>query len=111
MVPVRSASGSRLNSRREVGRLTLIKRLVDRGDAIGSLLLRSGAGGAVVGYGFAVRVTLERLESPRIVPVRGPLDGAARRRWCLARHARPLDHADVASEWGIDISKPLPPRP
>ncbi len=34
VVPMRSEKGSRLNSQDDVGRLALIKRLVDSGDAI-----------------------------------------------------------------------------
>lgn len=77
---------------------------------IGTLLLRSGAARAVVVYGFAARATLERLESPRILPVRGPAGPDDLRRWCLALWTRPVEHNALTTESGIDISGPLPAR-
>ena len=39
-----------------------------------ALLLRVGAARSIVVYGFAARATLARLESPRVFPIRGPVD-------------------------------------
>jgi len=203
VVPFRSDAGTRLYSREDVGRLALIKRLVDQGDAIsmvanlgteqlqerakgapleeldvvpgrpcrvavlgsaltqrlageieddegfelvglfgdkegflaqapgldadvavleyatvqpeqireiGSLLLRSGAERAIVVYGFAARTTLDRLESPRVIPVRGPIDPTQLCRWCRLLLARPAQSDALAADAGIDLSGPLPAR-
>jgi len=75
---------------------------------IGKLLLRSGAERAVVVYGFASRTTLDRLESARIIPIRGPIDGAELRRWCLVLNARRAPAPGLRADAGIDISGPLP---
>ncbi len=77
---------------------------------IGLLLLRSNAARAVVVYGFASRATLERLESARIIPIRGPIDPSELYRWCLMLNARPEQVSGLLSEAGVDISRPLPPR-
>ncbi len=57
---------------------------------IGNLLLRVGAARSIVVYGFAARATLARLESPRIFPIRGPVDLAELNRWIRVLHARPI---------------------
>ena len=75
---------------------------------IGTLLLRSGAARAVIVYEFASRTTLDRLESARIVPIRGPLGRAELRRWCLVLNARPALAPGLGADAGIDISGPLP---
>ena len=75
---------------------------------IGTLLQRSGAGRALVVYGFAAQATLDRLESPRVIPVRAPIKPGEFRRWCLALHARPSEAAPAEAD--IDISGPLPAR-
>jgi transposase-like protein len=77
---------------------------------IGALLLRVGAARAVVVYKFAARQTLERLESPRIVPIRGPVDPTELRRWIRMLHARPIQPPNLLAEAGVDISGPLPSR-
>jgi MerR family transcriptional regulator, light-induced transcriptional regulator len=77
---------------------------------IGSLVARSGAARALVVYAFATRATLERLESPNLVPLRGPIDRNLLRRWCLALHARPLVRSAWTLDPDIDLSRPLPPR-
>jgi DNA-binding transcriptional MerR regulator len=77
---------------------------------IGLLLLRVGAARAVVVYKFAARQTLERLESPRIVPIRGPVDPPELRRWIRMLHARPIQAPNLLAEAGVDISGPLPSR-
>jgi hypothetical protein len=77
---------------------------------IGALLLRVGAARAVVVYNFAARSTLERLESPRIVPIRGPVDTAGLHRWITMLHARPIQPPNLLSDAGVDISGPLPSR-
>jgi DNA-binding transcriptional MerR regulator len=77
---------------------------------IGTLLLRVGAARALVVYGFAARTTLERLESPRIFPVRGPVDPAELQRWIRVLHARPLQPPSLLPEAGVDLCGPLPPR-
>jgi len=77
---------------------------------IGSLLLRSGAERAIVVYGFASRNTLDRLESPRVIPVRGPIDRAQLRRWCRLLIARPAQSDALAVDAGFDLSGPLPTR-
>ncbi len=77
---------------------------------IGTLLQRSGAGRALVVYGFAAQATLDRLESPRVIPVRAPLKRGELRRWCLALHARQAEAAPASAGVGIDISGPLPAR-
>jgi DNA-binding transcriptional MerR regulator len=77
---------------------------------IGLIMLRCGAPTALVVYGFASSATLERLESQRIVPIRGPLDRAQLRRWCLALQARSAAPPALAGELDIDISGPLPAR-
>ena len=75
---------------------------------IGKLLLRSGAERAVVVYGFASHTTLDRLESARIIPIRGPIDRAELRRWCLVLNARRAPAPGLCVDAGIDISGPLP---
>jgi DNA-binding transcriptional MerR regulator len=77
---------------------------------IGALLLRVGAARAVVVYGFAARQTLERLESPRIVPIRGPVDPTELYRWIGMLHARPIQPPNLLTDAGVDISGPLPSR-
>jgi MerR family transcriptional regulator, light-induced transcriptional regulator len=77
---------------------------------IGSLVARSGAARALVVYAFATKATLERLESPNVVPLRGPTDRNLLRRWCLTLQARPLVRSAWTPEPGIDLSQPLPPR-
>ena len=77
---------------------------------IGALLLRVGAARAVVVYNFAARPTLERLESPRIFPLRGPVDPAELRRWIRMLHARPIQPSNLLADVGVDISGPLPAR-
>ena len=77
---------------------------------IGTLLLRSGAARALVVYGFASRATLDRLESPRITPLRGPIDFPELRRWCLALHAGRNQAAALSFDGALDISGPLPAR-
>jgi len=75
---------------------------------IGTLLLRSGAARAVVVYEFASCTTLDRLESAHIIPIRGPIDRAELRRWCLVLNARPVPAPGLRADAGIDISGPLP---
>lgn len=75
---------------------------------IGTLLLCFGAERAVVVYGFASRTTLDRLESARIIPIRGPIDRAELRRWCLVLKARRAPAPGLRADAGIDISGPLP---
>ena len=77
---------------------------------IGTLLARSGAARALVVYAFATRATLERLESPRITPVRGPMDQALLRRWVLTLNGHPLPGAAPTPDPDIDVSRPPPPR-
>jgi hypothetical protein len=77
---------------------------------IGTLLLRVGAARAVVVYSFAARTTLERLESPRIFPIRGPVDPANLFRWIRMLSARPLQPSKLLAEAGVDVSGPLPAR-
>jgi DNA-binding transcriptional MerR regulator len=77
---------------------------------IGALLLRVGAARAVVVYNFAALQTLERLESPRIVPIRGPVDPSELRRWISMLHARPVQPPNLLAEAGVDISGLLPSR-
>jgi DNA-binding transcriptional MerR regulator len=77
---------------------------------IGTILLRSGAARAVVIYGFASRATLDRLESARIIPIRGPIDEVELRRWCLVLNARPALAAGIGNDAGIDISGTLPEK-
>jgi hypothetical protein len=77
---------------------------------IGALLLRVGAARAVVVYSFAARATLERLESPRIFPIRGPVDPAELSRWMRMLHARPTQPPSLTADAGVDISGPLPSR-
>ena len=77
---------------------------------IGTVLQRSGARGALVVYGFAAQSTLDRLESPRVIAVRAPLEKGAFRRWCLALHGRTAEAVSASAEVGIDISGPLPAR-
>ena len=48
---------------------------------IGTLLLRSGAGRAIVVYRVAARSTLDRIESSRIITIRGPIDRAQLHRY------------------------------
>jgi hypothetical protein len=74
------------------------------------VLLRSGAPRAIVVYGFASSATLERLESPRITPVRGPIDRPALRRWCLSVTAQPVLAPAMPTMPGVDISGALPAR-
>jgi hypothetical protein len=77
---------------------------------IGTLLLRVGASRAIVVYNFAARATLERLESPRIIPIRGPVDPAELRRWIRVLHGRPIQPPSLLADAGVDISGPLPAR-
>jgi DNA-binding transcriptional MerR regulator len=77
---------------------------------IGALLLHVGAARVIVVYSFAARATLERLESPRIFPIRGPVDPAELRRWIRVLHARPVEPPTLLSEAAADISGPLPSR-
>lgn len=75
---------------------------------IGMLLLRSGADRAVVVYRVAARATLDRLESSRIIPIRGPIDRAGLHRWCVTLHTRTVTQPGFTAEPGIEISGPLP---
>lgn len=77
---------------------------------IGSLLLRSGAEWAIIVYGFASHTTLGRLESPRVIPLRAPIDRTQLRRWCRIILARPAQSDALAADAGIDLSGPLPAR-
>jgi DNA-binding transcriptional MerR regulator len=77
---------------------------------IGALLLRVGAARSIVVYNFAARTTLDRLESPRIVPIRGPVDPAELRRWIRMVHGRPIQPPSLAADAGVEISGPLPTR-
>ena len=77
---------------------------------IGTLLLRVGASRAIVVYNFAARATLERLESPRIIPIRGPVDPAELRRWIRVLHGRPIQPPSLLADAGVDISGPSPAR-
>jgi DNA-binding transcriptional MerR regulator len=77
---------------------------------IGTLLLRSGAGRAIVVYRVAARSTLDRIESPRIIPIRGPIDRAELHRWCLALHARAEEQPGFPVAHEIDLSGALPAR-
>jgi len=77
---------------------------------IGTLLLRVGAARAIIVYNFAARTTLERLESPRIIPIRGPVDAAELRRWIRVLHGRSIQPPSLLADAGVDISGPLPAR-
>ena len=77
---------------------------------IGGLLLRTGASRAIVIYRIAAAATLERLESPRIIPIRGPVTPGALFRWIRLLAARPNRPVRLATDSGIDISGALPPR-
>lgn len=77
---------------------------------IGALLLRAGAARAIVVYNFAARATLDRLESPRIIPIRGPVNPAELRRWIRVLHGRPIQPPSLLGDAGVDISGPLPSR-
>lgn len=77
---------------------------------IGALLLRVGAARAVLVYNFAARATLERLESPRIVPIRGPVDLSELRRRICEMHLRPPQLPNLLADVGVNISGPLPSR-
>lgn len=76
---------------------------------IGALLLGSGAPRAIVIFGFAASTTLEKLQSPRLLAIRGPVDRAALRRWCLLLHA-PRAQSPVPDDAGIAPSGVVPPR-
>jgi MerR family transcriptional regulator, light-induced transcriptional regulator len=77
---------------------------------IGALVARSGATRALVVYAFASSTTLERLETPHLIPLRGPIDIPVLRHWCLALHARPPAPTAWAPHPDIDLSRPTPPR-
>lgn len=77
---------------------------------IGKLLLHSGAERAVVIYGFAAHATLECLESPQIIPVRGPVDRSELRRCCLAPHAQPSAASAWSTDAGVELSGSPPAR-
>jgi DNA-binding transcriptional MerR regulator len=77
---------------------------------IGTLLLRTHAHRAIVVYGFAARSTLDRLGSPRITPIRAPIDRAELRRLCLLLLVRAPAPATPSVDSAVDISRPLPAR-
>jgi DNA-binding transcriptional MerR regulator len=77
---------------------------------IGALLLRVGAARAIIVYNFAARTTLERLELPRIMPIRGPVDTAELRRWIRVLHGHPIQPSSLGVDTGVDISSPLTSR-
>jgi DNA-binding transcriptional MerR regulator len=77
---------------------------------IGALQLRVGAARAIVVYDFAARTTLDRLESPRFIPLRGPVDPAELRRWIRMVHGRPIQPPSLVADAGVDLSGPLPSR-
>lgn len=77
---------------------------------IGALLLQVGAPRVLVVYGVAARSTLERLESPRVFPIRGPLDPAELRRWIRMLHARPAQTSQTFAEAQAELSGSPAPR-
>ncbi len=77
---------------------------------IGKLLLRIGAARSIVVYGFAARATLARLESPRVFPIRGPVDLVELHRWIRVLNPRPIRNPSRLADAGLDISGDLPSR-
>jgi hypothetical protein len=77
---------------------------------IGTLMMGSGARRAIVVYRVAARATLERLESPRVVPIRGPIDRAELQRWCLPLHARFETPTTLSSDYAFDLTGAPPAR-
>jgi MerR family transcriptional regulator, light-induced transcriptional regulator len=85
---------------------------VDQVKGIAALVAESGAARAVLVYRFASRVTLERLQSLRIVPRRAPLDTMELRGWCLAvcTGSTAETGARPETENGIELGQPVAPR-
>ena len=77
---------------------------------IGMILTRSCAAYGVIVYGFATQATLERLESPQVTLVRGPVDRFELRRLCLALYARPTLAPPLPAHAGVEVSGALPAR-
>jgi hypothetical protein len=77
---------------------------------IGALLLQVGAPRVLVVYGVAARSTLDRLESPRVFPIHGPLDPAGLRRWIRMLHAQPSQTSPTLTEAAAELSSTPPQR-
>ncbi len=77
---------------------------------IGALMLQVAAPRVLIVYGVAARSTLERLESPRVFPIRGPVDPAELRRWIRMLHARPTQAPQTFVDAQADLSGAPAPR-
>lgn len=77
---------------------------------IGTLLLQVGAPRVLVVYGIAARSTLERLESPRVFPVQGPVDSATLRRWIRVFGARPAPVTNTFAAAAAEVAGAPPQR-